>query len=93
MTIQGLIPLGFQQITSLSSAATLTVPAGAEVAILSVLTQSVRFRDDGTAPDATHGVIIPAGVAPYRYEGDLRAVQFIQTAASASMDIAYYGRA
>jgi len=53
----------------------------------------VRFRDDGTAPDATHGVIIPAGVAPYRYEGDLRAVQFIQTAASASMDIAYYGRA
>ncbi len=43
-------PKGYQQITDLSSAVSLTVPNGANYAIIEAETQSVRWRDDGTAP-------------------------------------------
>ena len=42
--------LGYQQITSLSSATGLTVPQGATLALIVPETQNVRWRDDGTNP-------------------------------------------
>ena len=95
-------PLGYQQIlaAALVTATKLTVPAGAAIAVitLSVASTAVRYRDDGTAPDATHGVILGVGAAPpnyppFTYAGDLANVQFIASTGSPIMDILYYGYA
>lgn len=82
-------PLGYQQITNLSAASALTVPAGADAAVITAETQDVRYRDDGTAPTAAIGVPLAKGVA-LEYAGDLRALRFIEQAASAVLNVAYY---
>lgn len=82
-------PKGYQQITSLSSAATLTVPDGANFCVFDCESQSVRWRDDGTAPTASVGMQLPTATS-FSYDGDLTAIQFIQTAASAKLNVSYY---
>lgn len=82
-------PLGHQQITGLNAAKSLTVPAGAQRALLCPQTQPVRFRDDGTSPTADIGIYIAANERVW-YEGDLSAIKFIETAASAKLDVSYY---
>lgn len=89
--------LGYQQITSLSSAQLLTVPAvdklgnkqQATIALITPETQGVRWRDDGTAPTATVGMPLAAGVT-LQYDGDLTKIQFIEQTASAKLNISYY---
>ena len=81
--------LGFQQITSLSSATGLTVPAGATRALIAPLTQGIRWRDDGTAPTASVGMPVAAGTY-LSYDGDLKNIKFIETSASAELNITYY---
>lgn len=81
--------LGYQQITSLSAATGLTVPAGATLAVIAPLTQSVRWRDDGVNPTASIGMPIAAG-AYFSYDGNLKAIKFIQMTASAELNVAYY---
>jgi hypothetical protein len=54
-------PLGYQQITSLSSATALTVPTGATVAVIIPETQAIRWRDDGTNPTASVGMPLASG--------------------------------
>lgn len=85
-------PLGYQQITAgtLASATSLTVPAGANMAMIGADTAGVRFRDDGTAPTASVGVLIPAGVALFQYTGNLAALQFIAASGSPVLNISYY---
>lgn len=81
--------LGYQQITSLSSATNLTVPSGATLAVIVPEVQPVRWRDDGTAPTGSVGM--PLGVAAVlSYDGDLRRIQFIEQTASATLNISYY---
>lgn len=82
-------PLGYQQITSLSSAAALTVPIGATIALVAVEGGSIRYRDDGTAPTATVGMPIAAG-QEFQYTGNLAAIQFISQGAAATLDVLYY---
>ena len=86
------IPLGYQQISAPAAATPLTVPAGARMALITVSGQSVRWRDDGTAPTAAIGVLLPVTTSglPFQYSGTLTAFQVIQTAASATVDVAYY---
>jgi hypothetical protein len=79
---------GSYQQLSPTTATPLTPPAGAAVAVMTATTASVRYRDDGTAPDATHGVVIPSGVAPFYYAGDLSKIQFIS--ATGVLDVLYY---
>lgn len=81
--------LGYQQITSLSSASGLTPPQGATMALVVAETQGVRWRDDGTAPTASVGMPIAAG-AYLNYDGDLNRVKFIEQTASAKLNISYY---
>lgn len=83
------VPLGYQQITTLSAAATLTVPVGATIAIIEVETQAVRWRDDGTAPTSTVGTPI-AVAGTLEYSGTLSAIQFIEQTASAKLNVSYY---
>jgi len=89
--IQGtLTALGYQQITSLSSAAALTVPTGARLALIQVESADVRWRDDGTNPTASVGMVLDAGTL-LLYDSALSAIRFIETVASAKLNISYYG--
>jgi hypothetical protein len=82
-------PLGYQQITSLSASTALTIPAGAKRAIIQAETQDVRWRDDGTAPTDSVGMVISAGDR-LAYTGSLAAIRFIETTASAKLNVSYY---
>jgi hypothetical protein len=86
----GLTALGYQQITSLASAAALTVPTGATVALIQAESQSVRWRDDGTNPTASVGMVLAAGESLF-FTGSLSAFRAIEVSASAKLNISYYG--
>lgn len=81
--------LGYQQITNLSSAVGLTVPVGATRALIAPLTKDIRWRDDGINPTASVGMPVSAG-AYLSYDGDLRNIKFIQTSASAEINVTFY---
>ena len=81
--------LGYQQITSLSASTALTVPGGATMALIVSEAQAVRWRDDGTAPTASVGMPLAVGTS-LSYDGDLKAIRFIQQAASATLNVSYY---
>jgi hypothetical protein len=89
--------LGYQQITTLSSATNLTVPttdlnglsAKPTLALIVAETQNVRWRDDGVAPTASIGMPLAAGVT-LQYDGDLSRIQFIEQTAGARLNISYY---
>lgn len=89
--------LGYQQITDLSAAVGLTVPAldvnglscKPSIALITPETQGVRWRDDGTAPTSSVGMPLASGVT-LQYDGDLTKIQFIQQSASAKLNITYY---
>lgn len=86
-------PVGYQQITNLSSATALTVPTtGAQLpsyCIITADTEDVRWRDDGTNPTASVGYPLAAG-SELRYDGDLKKIKFIEQTASAVLNISYY---
>lgn len=89
--------LGYQQITTLSSATNLTVPttdlnglsAKPTLALIVAETQNVRWRDDGVAPTASVGMPLAAGVT-LQYDGDLSRIQFIEQVGGAKLNISYY---
>jgi len=72
-----------------ATATSLTVPAGARWAVISVEDQNVRWRDDGTAPTAANGHLLYAGDSLV-YSGPLGSFQLIQTAATAKWTATYY---
>ena len=89
--------LGYQQITSLSSATSLTVPqvdlnglsCKPSLALITAESQGVRWRDDGVAPTASVGMPLASG-ATLQYDGDLTKIRFIEQTASAKLNISYY---
>lgn len=83
-------PLGYQQLTSLASAAALTVPTGARLALVQVESADVRWRDDGTNPTTSVGMLLKNG-AGLVYDGSLSALRLIEVSASAKVNVAYYG--
>lgn len=84
-----LVPLGYQQIT-LSAATGLTVPAGANVAVISVETAGLRWRDDGTNPTSSIGMPIASGAVPFEYWGDLSTFVMIAQTGTPLVDVSYY---
>lgn len=89
--------IDFEQLTSLSSAAGLTAATylHANYALIecdATANKAVRWRDDGTAPTATVGMRLAPG-AQLEYDGDLSAIQFIEEAASAKINVSYYLKA
>lgn len=89
--------MGYEQITGLSAVKSLTIPAKdlmglagtPRIAIITPETQGVRWRDDGTAPTASVGMPLAAGVT-LQYDGDLTKIQFIEQTASAKLNVTYY---
>lgn len=87
--------LGYQQITNVSAAVGLTPPSGSTQAIIIAETQAVRWRDDGTNPTATVGMLMAPATATVlqgmKYDGNLSAIKFIEVTPSASLSISYWG--
>ena len=75
--------------SALSPSTVLTVPSGATIAVVQAEGADVRWRDDGTAPTATVGMLLPAG-AELRYTGALAALRLIQASAGATVNVSYY---
>lgn len=83
-------PLGYAQLTSLSGATALSsIPAGATRALLQAEGQNVRWRDDGTDPTASVGMLIYVGQL-VEYVGTLSAIEFIEAAGGAKLNVSYY---
>lgn len=83
-------PAGYVQITSLAAAANITsIPNGATLAVIQAESQNVRYRDDGTNPTTSVGMILAAGDILY-YTGDMSAIKFIEVTGSAKLNISYY---
>lgn len=88
---------GYQQITTLSSATGLTVPATTPTglaykpnfALITPEGQAVRWRDDGTSPTASVGMPLAVGVT-LQYDGDLSRIKFIEQSSGAKLNISYY---
>jgi hypothetical protein len=97
-------PLGFCQFTAQSSAqllsavtptstTTCTPPAKAAWATVVVETNSIRFRDDGTAPTVSVGMLIAPTSSvpqPFTYNSNMKAIQFIAVLGSPVVDISFY---
>jgi len=93
------LPCGYTQIGSgaLISAQTVTVLSvgtgvtslTANMAVITAEVQSLRWRDDGTAPTAAVGNLIVTGI-PFEYLGNLSALQLIGAAAGAIANISQY---
>ena len=70
--LPGLISTGFQTITLADSTAvginSTIRDAGAQVLYFTVETQNARFREDGTDPALTTGVLLPKDTL-YRWDG------------------------
>ena len=85
--------LGTQEIDDLSTAQTLTIPAGTQSALISASGANVRYWLNGDTPDATSGLVIYAGgsVGINRKQG-LDTAKFIQESATATLDVQYQSR-
>lgn len=80
--------VGSQRITSLSSSTALTVPAGARWCILKPRTQAIHVDLNGTA--TTADMLIDVGQS-LEITTRLSDVRIIEAAASASVDVWYFG--
>jgi len=89
--------LGYQQITDLSAATRLVVPTTDAnglfqkpvYAIIIATGQSVRWRDDGTAPTATIGMPLLTNI-PLDCGGNVQKIRFIEQTGGAVLNISYY---
>ena len=66
-----------------------SIPADATKATVKVGAQPVRWRSDGVAPTAAIGMPAAVGDTLYFYGAEIAAVWFIQTAATAILDVYY----
>lgn len=80
-------PAGYEQITDLSSAVDLGVKGRA--ALIQAEGDDVRWRDDGTDPTDSVGVLLADGQDMF-YTGNLYALKFIETTGSGILNISYY---
>ncbi len=88
------LPLGMQQIlaATLVAATPLTVPAGANFAIISVAVAntSVSWTDNSVDPTASLGIQLANGAVPFEYYGNLNALKFILSVGVPILNVAYY---
>lgn len=83
--------VGFQSLAVTNTAQALTVPAGAEIAVMTVETNHVMWRDDGTDPTASVGIRLLTTDQPFVYRGPLKAFKVIEVTGAPILNIAYYG--
>jgi len=82
--------LGFVRVTGISSATALTVPNGTKIVTVQAEGQSVRFRSDGEDPTAAIGNLLATGQT-LQFSSNIAALKFIQTSATATLNVNFYG--
>lgn len=93
-----LLSKGYFQGTSISTAKTLAViigvplPAGSTSVWIQAEAQGFRWRDDGTAPTSSTGMVLSTGDSII-YNGPLSALRFIETTSGAKLNLTFYGAA
>lgn len=94
-------PRGFQQIVAATLAAStgLTLPTGKDgllpsYALCHADTQTLRWRDDGSAPTASVGMRLPVATE-LRIDGvtAMQAIRFIVETAGGNLNVSYYRNA
>jgi hypothetical protein len=84
--------LGRELVSPLTTAQTLTVPAGTTHAWLQALTQNVRITLDGTTAEAAVGMRLTAGDPPIEITGEeARNGSFIEEAVGGTLEVIYKG--
>ena len=84
-------PKGYQAVTVSNTAIGLTVPGGASRAVIKVISNPLRFRDDGTDPTSSVGYSKVAN-DEFTLSGDsMKAAKFIRSGGSdATLEVLYY---
>jgi hypothetical protein len=85
-------PFGYQKLAP-TTATSLTIPNGAYSAVLTVETNSIRWRCDGTAPTSAEGNLI-AAAAEREVDGPegLSGLSIIDCSGASSVKVAYFPR-
>jgi hypothetical protein len=83
--------VGTEQITSLSTAKSLTLPDNARAAVLIPETQAVRIAFDGTTPTSADPLLFAGQDLTVTTREDLANVRLIEDAASATVKVLYFG--
>lgn len=93
---QPIVPLGYCQIAAVTLAASTPlsscsggIPAGATMAVLQSETAPIRYRDDGTAPTSSSGMLLVNGAGVF-YPGTLSKLRFIAASGSPVLNVAFY---
>lgn len=86
------VSTGYQQVTGLTSAKSFTPPAGTTYCNVISTGAAINFRSDGTAPTASVGMPLAVNQpAAFRMSvASLAAIQFIQQAATAVLNVDCY---
>jgi hypothetical protein len=85
-----LAPAGYTQVTSLSAATGLgTIPDGTQLALIQPESQDIRWRDDGSNPTTSVGMVLSAGSTLF-YNGNMSAFKMIEVTATAKVNISFY---
>lgn len=82
-------PVGYQQNTDQDPAVGLTVPENARVAIIQAEAADIRWRDDGTDPTASVGMLLASGES-FLYTGELTKIKFFETGTGSILNVSYY---
>lgn len=91
------VPLGYVQLTvggtlgGLSgTAGQFVIPALANRILMNAETTNLRWRDDNGPLASGVGMLLPTGLAPFDYSGNLAALRFISTGAPGVLNVSYY---
>ncbi len=92
VVIQDIYTSSYEKITGLSAVQTLTVPSGATKCMIVPEGQGIRWRYDGTDPDATTGMPVLASdfLIINNSEIPMGNIEMIETAASATVHVLYW---
>lgn len=83
--------LGYRQIVVAGSAVGVgAVPIDTTFTLIVVEGGDIRFRDDGTNPTASIGMLVPKG-ATLKYDADPTALKAIAVSAAATLNVTFYG--
>ena len=87
------IPNGYEQIAVSSAVKSLTPPNATTGGIphyaLIRTDQDIRWRDDGTNPSASVGMVLKANEV-LLYDGKMQTLRLIRVSADATVDVSYY---
>jgi hypothetical protein len=85
-------PKGYKQITTLSSAVGIgTVPPGTQLALLTAEGKNLRWRDDGTNPTTSVGMLLSVGQT-ISYNGPIEKLKVIEVESGGILNVSLYGR-